>query len=68
MARTFLKNKARVAALRNAFNEAYADWLRIRRDLEDARAAAAEARSAVESADAAVRELKAQFPHRFRDL
>jgi hypothetical protein len=68
MGRTFLKNKARVAALRSAFKEGYADWLRIRRDLEDARAAAAEARSALDSANAAVRELQAQFPRRFRDL
>jgi hypothetical protein len=68
MGRTFLDNKARVAALRSAFRDAYADWLRVRRDLEDAHAAAAEARSALDSANAAVRELRAQFPQRFRDL
>jgi hypothetical protein len=68
MGRTFMDNKARVAALRGAFRDAYAGWLRVRRDLEDARAAADEARSALDSANAAIQELRTQFPHRFADL
>ena len=68
MARTFYTHKQRLDALRKSIRRAHEEWLRIRRALQDARADVDEARSAVDSAVAAIQELKTQFPRWFRDL